>query len=273
MVLDGVGKMEPVSIEFISEGECVRGRFFRAVGEDQPTTLLFVPGWPGTPEDFLGLGPLLSQQGINVLEFLPRGWQSSEGIYTHTGALQDIGSTLQWLREAYVQKRFKANTVKLVLGGYSHGGGLAMAYAARDPSIRGVISCAGNDFGEFARELQRKAIRIEGLRRWVLSTRAPEGPARFDPEACDQELIDHPDIFGLRENADKLADRSILLFGGWEDQGPTIDQYQLPLYRALKSAGAEKVTFIVYHTDHSFGNVRQRLAADIVEWILRERSD
>ena len=131
---------------------------------------------------------------------------------------------------------------KLVLGGYSHGGGLAMAYAAQDPSISRLISLR---WQRFRRVRPRNCSAcypylLPVLRGWVLSTQGARGPARFDPEADHQELVDHPDIFGARENADKLADRSILLFGGWEDQGPTIDQYQLPLYRALKSAGAAR---------------------------------
>jgi dipeptidyl aminopeptidase/acylaminoacyl peptidase len=268
--------MEPVSIEFASEGACVRGRFFAAVGTDDPTTLLFVPGWndpAGNPFDDLGLSALLAEKGINVCTFNPRGLHPSEGIHTHAGTLRDIGAALQWLRQAEVQKRFKVDTARLALGGYSYGGGMAMAFAARDPGVRRVISIAGTDHGEFAREWQRNPAFAEGMRRWLLSTRVPEGPARFDMEASLHELIDHPDIFGLRENAKKLADRSILIFGGWEDTGPTIDQHLLPLYRALRGAGAEKVTFIVYHTDHSFSNVRQRLAADIAEWLLRESSD
>jgi len=162
------------------------------------------------------------------------------------------------------------DTARLALGGYSYGGGMAMAYAARDPSVCRVISIAGTDHGEFVREWQRNPAFAEGMRRWLLSTRVPEGPARFDMEASLHELIDHPDIFGLRENAKKLADRSILILGGWEDTGPTIDRHLLPLYRALRGAGAEKVTFIVYHTDHSFSNVRQRLASDIAGWLLRD---
>ena len=262
--------MEPVSVEFISKGSCVRGRFFAAEGAHEPTTFLFVPGWPANPDGFLGLGPLLSQRGINMIEFAPRGLCPSDGILTHVGALQDIGSALQWLKQADVQKRFGVDPARIVLGGYSYGGGMALAYASRDPAVRRVISIAGNDHGEFARELQRNAAFAEGIRAWLVSTRAPEGPARFDLEAGLQELVDHPDVFGLRENAANLADRSLLLFGGWEDQGPTIDQYLLPLYRALKSAGAEDVTFIVYHTDHSFRNVRQRLAFDIAGWLLGE---
>ena len=169
-------------------------------------------------------------------------------------------------------QRFGVDATRLVLGGYSYGGGMAMAYAARDPSVRRVISIAGTDHGEFARELQRNAAFAEGIRGWLLSTRAPEGTARFDLDANEQELCAHPEVYGLRENAASLADRSILLIGGWEDEGPTIDQHQLPLYRALRGAGAADVTFHVYHADHSFSNVRQRLASDIAGWLLRDRS-
>jgi hypothetical protein len=62
--------VEPVSVEFISEGVCVRGRFFAAVGPAPATTLLLVPGWPGEPNDVLGLGALLSPWGISSKEVL-----------------------------------------------------------------------------------------------------------------------------------------------------------------------------------------------------------
>jgi dienelactone hydrolase len=262
--------MEPISIELTSEGACVRGRFYTAEGKNEAVTLLFVPGWPAEPEDFLGLGPRLSQRGINMMEFSPRGLHPSEGTYTHSGALQDIRAALGYLRQPDTQKRFKVNPAKVALGGYSNGGGLAIAYTAQDASVRRLVSFAGNDFGEFARQIQSNPAMAEGIRQWLLTTRAPDGPARFDVDAGLQELADHPEVFGARENAQKLADRSILLLGGWEDTGPNVDQYQLPLYRALKSAGAARLTFIVYHTDHSFGNVRQRLAADTADWLLQE---
>jgi len=260
--------VEPVPIEFISEGACVRGRFFAAVGTTPATTLLLVPGWPGNPDDVLGLGALLAEQGINVCMFNPRGLHQSEGISSNANCLQDIGAALQWLRQADVQRRFEVDTTRVVLGGHSYGGGMAMVYAARDTSVRRVISIAGNDFGEFARELQRSAAFAEGIRRMLRSTREPEGPARFDMEAGLKEFVDCQDVYGLRENAANLADRSILLIGGWEDEQITIEQFILPLYRGLRGAGAAKVTFLVYHTDHDFSNVRQRLASDIAGWLL-----
>jgi pimeloyl-ACP methyl ester carboxylesterase len=268
-VLFGGCKVEPISVEFISEGACVRGRFFAAVGTAPATTLLLIPGWPGNTNDVLGLGALLADQGINVCMFNPRGMHQSEGISSPANTLQDIGVALQWLKQADVQRLFEVDTTRLVLGGHSYGGGMAMAYAARDSSIRRVISIAGNDHGEFAREFQRNAAFAERIRRMLWSTRRPEGPARFDVEAGLKEFIDYQDVYGLRENAANLADRSILLIGGWEDEEVTIDQFLLPLYRALKGAGAVKVTFLVYHTDHDFSNERRRLASDIAGWLLR----
>ena len=265
--------MEPVSVEFVSGGACVRGKFFAAVGTIPTFTLLLFPGWPGDPDDMLGLGALLSEKGINVCVFNPRGLQQSEGVHSHANTFQDIGSALQWLRQEDVQERFEVDTTRLAVGGHCYGGGMAMAYAAQDTSVRQVISIAGNDHGEFARETQRNATFTEDIRRWLWSTREPEGPARFDVEAGLKELVDRQDVYGLRENAANLADRSILLLGGWEDEQVTIDQFLLPLYRALKSAGSAKVTFLVYHTDHDFSNVRQRLASDIAGWLLQECSD
>lgn len=77
-------------------------------------------------------------------------------------------------------------------------------------------------------------------------------------EADLRELAEHQDVYGLRENARNLADRSILMIGGWEDEQATVDQYLLPLYRALKRASAADVTFLVYHDNHGFSKVRGR---------------
>jgi pimeloyl-ACP methyl ester carboxylesterase len=263
---------EPVRIEFTSEGEIVRGRFFPGSGDD-PVTLILVPGWPGNPDDMLGLGALLAPQGVNVLIFNPRGLHGSEGTATFPGTLADIGAAYRWITAPEVRERFNIDPRKLALGGHSYGGGVAMAYAAQDPRIRRVISIAGNDYGEFIREFQRNPEMAEAFREMLLGTRAPAGPARFDMEADLRELLGRQDVYGSRENAAKLADRSILIIGGWEDSLVTVDQYLLPFYRALKRAGAADVTFLVYHADHGFGSVRAKLASGIRDWLLRGQGE
>jgi hypothetical protein len=217
----------------------------------------------------LGLGALLAELNVNVLMFNPRGLHQSEGTSSFAHTLEDIAASLKWLRQADTRQRFRIDINRIALGGHSYGGGMAMAYTAADPGIRQVISIAGNDHGYFIRRMQSDPQFAEQIRQMLMSTRAPEGPARFDLEADLQELADHQDIYSLKENAGRLADRSILLIGGWEDEQATVDDILLPLYRSLRAAGASDVTFLTYHDDHGFGAVRQQLAADIQQWLVR----
>ncbi|TRZ53212.1 alpha/beta fold hydrolase [bacterium] len=260
---------QSVPVEFLSGGEYVRGQFFRSMDSNPIATLVLVPGWPGNPRDVLGLGALLAELHVNVLTFNPRGLHQSEGTSTHAHTLEDIGAALEWLRQADIQQRFRVDMTRIALGGHCYGGGMAMAYAAADPRVRHVISIAGNDHGVFIRRVQKDPQFAEAIRQMLASTRAPNGPARFDVETGLKELADHQDIYGLRENAPRLADRSILLVGGWEDVQVTVEDVLLPLYRGLKAEGATDVTFLTYHDTHNFDQVRQELARDIHEWLVR----
>ena len=258
-----------VPIEFLSGGGHVRGQFFEGVGADPIATLILVPGWPGNPNDVLGLGALLAPLHVNVLTFNPRGLHQSEGTHTHAGTLEDIAAALTWIRQSSTCERFRVDANRIAIGGHCYGGGMAMAYAAADTSVRRVISIAGNDHGYFVRRMQSDPIFAAGIRQMMMGTRAPQGPARFDLDAGLIELADHQDVYGLRENATRLADRSILLVGGWEDEQTAVEDVELPVYRSLKAAGAADVTFLTYHDNHGFQTVRQQLAADIQQWLAR----
>jgi dipeptidyl aminopeptidase/acylaminoacyl peptidase len=247
----------------------MQGHFFQAGEEGRYPTVITIPGWPGRPEDVLGLGAALSQHGLNVLVLNPRGLHGSEGTMTFANALEDIAAVLAWVRTPSVAERFGIDTDRLVLGGHSFGGGMALAYAAKDSSVRRLLSVAGNDHGQFIRQYHADEEYAGRMDELVASTRAPDGPAQFDPEHLMRELHDNQSVYGLCENADNLAGRSILLIGGWDDVTVSVDRSLLPFYRALRMAGADDVTFLVYHDDHDFSGVRERLANDIREWIKR----
>jgi dipeptidyl aminopeptidase/acylaminoacyl peptidase len=102
----------------------------------------------------------------------------------------------------------------------------------------------------------------------------PSGPVRFAiggtaKEIAEMKIIELNPTYDLRKSAPLLANKNILLIGGWEDVNVSIDHLLLPFYRALKKEKVENVRFIVYHTTHSFSNVRDKLAEDIIEWIER----
>ncbi|MEJ2218201.1 MAG: hypothetical protein P8099_16450 [Gemmatimonadota bacterium] len=99
---------------------------------------------------------------------------------------------------------------------------------------------------------------------------APNGPVRGDAEFFYDEMVEGQQTYGLRENAGALADRRILMVGGWDDRNVTIEYALLPVYRALKANGADDVTFLAYQDGHGFRRVRDELAADLATWLMEK---
>ncbi len=52
---------QSVPIKFLSGDSKVHGQFFTCRGDNPVGTLVLVPGWPGNPQDVLGLGSLSSR--------------------------------------------------------------------------------------------------------------------------------------------------------------------------------------------------------------------
>ena len=259
----------PLPVEIISDGATMRGRFFKADCGGHCPTLLIVPGQPGGTRDVMGLGTRLSSHGINVLMFNPRGHHQSEGTFTFHNTLDDIGAALAWLHDAANVDRFAIDTSFIGIGGYSFGGGMALAYAARDPRVRAVFALAGADHAEIIREYQRNAVFAKLVDDMLRANQAPNGPVRFDVDASLHELLHNQDLVGLRENAVRLADRRLLLLGGLDDPNVTMEHHLLPFYRALRQVGAVDVTFRVYQDDHGFSRSREQLAQEVRDWFLR----
>ncbi len=147
---------------------------------------------------------------------------------------------------------------------------MALAYAAQDSRVRRIISFAGNDHGVWIRRVLSDSAYARAMRGMLLATARPRGPATIDVEETLTELAEGQEMYGLQENAARLADRRILLLGGWEDQQVSVEDILLPLYRKLKANGAGDVTFRVYHCDHGFTPVREQLSDDVSSWIMQE---
>lgn len=258
-----------VPITFESQGNTLKGKFFHAKESNQALTLILLQGFPGNQEDVdvLGLGRKLAPAGFNVLTFNYSGTHRSEGKFNMQNTLKDIQAAYDYVHRSDAVLRFHIDTTRIVLGGHSYGGGMALTYAAQHPEIRRVISIAGNDHGEFAREYLRNPQMAQTMDSVFDKLKAPEGPIHFEGRGVLKKLAANPAPFDLRLSANNLASRDILLIGGWEDEKVTIDHNLLPFYRALKKAGASKVRFVTYHTDHSFRNVREELAAQLIQWM------
>lgn len=257
----------PVDISFQSLGNTLKGKFYAGNSDTAMHTIILLHGFPGNETDVLGLGKKISQSGFNVLTFNYSGTHGSEGRFALDTALWDIKAAFDFVNSAEVVTRFHIDSTKLILGGYSFGGGMALTYAASHPEVHRVFSIAGTDHGEFAREYKTNQDMASQLDSDFEKLKRPDGPINFDGKYALKRLVNNVSNFDLRLVVPKLASRNILIIGGWDDLNITIENHLIPLYRMLKKSNAPHVKLIAFQADHSFRNVRNELATELVRWI------
>jgi dipeptidyl aminopeptidase/acylaminoacyl peptidase len=264
----------PIDITVDREGVLLRGKFHVVEETGTFPTVILLPGFPGGEVDVLGIGSKLAQAGINALTFNYSGIYKSQGEFNIENTQKDIWEVFQFIHKTESIHKYKIDIARIYIGGFSYGGGMALTFAANHPEITNVFSIAGNDHGEFFREYARNPEMKQMIDEMFEELTYPNGPVRFAiggtaKEIVEMKIIELNPTYDLRKSAPLLVDKNILLLGGWEDVNVSIENILLPLYRALKKEKVENVRFIVYHTTHSFSNVRDKLAEDIIEWIER----
>jgi predicted alpha/beta-fold hydrolase len=91
-------QVQPIKVELISDGYKLNAEIFHSVSEQPIPTFILMHGFPGGEGDPLGLGKKLSALGINVFVFNFRGTWSSEGEFSFENSMEDIGSTIDFLK-------------------------------------------------------------------------------------------------------------------------------------------------------------------------------
>jgi dipeptidyl aminopeptidase/acylaminoacyl peptidase len=264
----------PIDITIDRNVVHLKGKFYIAEGMKIFPTVILLQGFPGNEKDVLGLGNQLAQEGINVLTFNYSGTHKSQGEFNFENTQKDIQAAFEFIHKSENIREYRIDTTRIYIGGYSYGGGMALSYAANHPEISAVFSIAGTDHGEFFREYARNPELKKMIDDMFEELTYPSGPVRFAiggtaKEIAEMKIIELNPTYDLRKSVPLLVDKNILLIGGWEDVNVSIEHLLLPLYRALKNEKKANVEFIVYHTSHSFSNVRDKLAEDIIKWLKR----
>jgi len=263
------------SIEDITitrDGIVLKGKFHLADGTGPFPTAILLHGFPGNETDVLGIGKRLSEADINALTFNYSGTYQSEGLYSFDNTQKDIRAAYDFINDLKNVTRYKIDTTRVFIGGYSYGGGMALTYAANHHEITSVFSIAGTDHCEFFREYFRNEEFKEMIDDMFDRLAAPAGPVRFPeggmPKDVSEETIAAADsTYDLRKAAPLLSSKHILLIAGWDDLNVTMDHHILPLYRALQKEKADKMTIKAFQDDHAFNEVRPELAETIIDWI------
>ncbi len=262
----------PEDIGIDRNGVLLKGKFYVSEGAGTFPTVILLHGFPGNETDVLGLGEKLSQAGINVLTFNYSGTYKSQGDNSFSNTQIDIHAALGFIHQPKNILKYKIDTTRIYLGGWSYGGGMALTFAATHTGITKVFSIAGTDHGEFMREYMRNAQFQKMIDDIFKSLMGPKGPVRAAIGSTPKETVElgmdkfNP-IFDLREGASALAEKDVLLIGGWDDANVTMDHHVLPLYRAIKNEQAKNIKIVAFQDDHSFKNYRAELAQTIIDWL------
>lgn len=261
-----------ISIE--RDGILLQGRFYSAGGEVYQSTVLLLPGFPGGESDVLGIGEKLAEAGFNTLTFNYAGTYKSQGLASFENQQKDIEAAFDFIRNSVNIDKYKIDTSRIYLGGWCHGGGMALAYSSRHPEVNSVFSVAGNDFGEFLRLYKSNTEMKNIIDKMFDNLISKPEVARFEKGAIPFEMaeagIEKMDtIFDIKKNAQVLANKNILLIGAWDDTQTTIDHFLLPLYRELQKQNSERVKIVAFQDDHYFSKTRGDVAKTIIEWLLK----
>jgi len=240
--------------------------FYQAYGDDLHPTVILLHGFGGKG-DVLNLGEKLSQNKINVLIFNFQGCWNSEGNFSLESSINDITSSIQFLKQKDNIEKFKIDTSCIIVGGHSFGGGIVLVAAIINPEIRNIISIAGTDFAITGSKILTDPEFRESFTQNLKKTEYPVGPIKMHTDSLIACLLNNIDNYDVKKHCSKLIRRKILFIGGWEDNGILLEEHILPLFRRLKELEAENITIEALHTNHSFSNVSDELFEMIINWI------
>jgi len=262
----------PIDITIDRDGILLKGKFYMSDGNGPFPTVILLHGFIGNDADILGIGSRLSEIGVNVLTFNYSGTHKSEGKFNFENTQKDIQAAFEFIHQPRNIHEFKIDTARIYLGGYSYGGGMALTYAADHPEINAVFSIGGNDHGIFMEEYSRNPEMKKMIDKMFNDLKSQPEKVRFAPGGTPEEIaeinfITSNPTYHLLNSASLLAQKDILLIGGWDDQNVSVEKIVLPLYRALIKEKAKNVKISAVQDDHSFRHSREELAQIIIKWI------
>ncbi len=92
------------------------------------------------------------------------------------------------------------------------------------------------------------------------------GPIDGDPQRFVAEMMEQAERYDLPARAPALADRPLLLVAGERDEALPKSSHHDRVASALRTAGAKRMTELVYDDDHFFSAHRIELARRLVDW-------
>jgi pimeloyl-ACP methyl ester carboxylesterase len=234
-----------------SHGSKMMGLLLLAQGADPHGTVILLHGFPGYEQN-MDLAQALRRDGWNVLAMHYRGAWGSQGNFSFTHCMEDVGAMIAYLTDPANAAKFHVNPRRIVVIGHSMGGFMTVAALAQHPQIAaGVVITEGSPEhdgpGYFGAE----------------SDPADYAPlAGTSPTALEQDAKIHAAAWSFAAFAAKIAPRPMLVLSANDGLRASNEA----LTAALKQAGSP-VTYLHMDTDHGFTDHRIALESAVLGWV------
>ncbi len=234
-----------------SDGSKLMGMLLLASGAEPHRTVILLHGFPGYEQN-MDLAQALRRGGWNVLAMHYRGAWGSEGTFSFTHCMQDVGAMVTYVSKPANAAKFRIDTSKLVVVGHSMGGFLAAAAMAQHSEFSaGVIITEGSPLHDGAGYFGREADPADYAPLAGTSPAALESDAKANAAAWS---------FGAL--AAKISPRPVLVLSANDGLRASNEALQTALTRA-----GSPVTYVHMDTDHGFSDHRIVLESTILEWL------
>lgn len=260
----------PVSIDLRSNGVKLDAKFYPVNTTTKAPAVILLHGFPGNQSSPLELAEKLNNAGMNILVFNYQGSYLSEGNFSFDNCIDNVGAAFNFLADPGNQARFKIDTSKIVVCGYSFGGAKALLSGMYNDKIRSIISIAPGDHSVNLKMAATDSIYRERYIQAVGQSFEPSGPFRGDIKKQIGYYIQNVDRYDFVKNADKLKGKKVLFIVGWKDKSGLIEEDVLPLYRKLLQIDPVNVSIRGFETDHGFSTVREEMSNEIIKWITNK---
>jgi pimeloyl-ACP methyl ester carboxylesterase len=249
-------RMEVVHIP--THGVSINGVFYLASGAGLHPTLIFFHGLPGN-EQGLDLAQAVRRLGWNVLTLHYRGSWGSPGTYSYAHLIEDGIATLAFVRDPETATRYGIDPRRIVLGGHSTGGFVAVNTAARSSGLAGLVLVSASDDAEEALTARRSQ---ETWARFVKETFADgmESLQGCTPDGLGEEVLSGAQAWRFKAAAPKLTTTPIIMITA-NDGLASEDEAFAAAVRA--HGGHVKVTH--FDTDHPYSDRRIALARSVAQ--------